>query len=174
LEQGIRARNIAIAGDSAGGNLSITALMKLRDGGTPLPAATACLSPVTDLTDKDRVRKGFKDPLLPLAAARLYSRSYVGDSDASDPLISPVFGDLRGLPPLLVHVGENEILLDDAIRITRLAGAADVDVRLEIFSGMWHVWQLFLALPQAVQSLRDISQFLQSHLRHEKQELPRN
>jgi acetyl esterase/lipase len=148
--------------------------MKLRDGGTPLPAAAACLSPVTDFTGKYSPRKGFKDPILPPNAVRRYSRSYVGHSDAFDPLISPVFGDLRGLPPLLVHVGEHEILLDDAIRITGLAGAADVDVRLEIYSGMWHVWQLFLALPQAVQSLRDISQFLQSHLRHGKQELAPN
>jgi acetyl esterase/lipase len=79
-------------------------------------------------------------------------------------MISPVFGDLRRLPPLLVHVGEDEILREDAVRIVDRAKADGVDVRLEIYPRMWHVWQLFLALPQAVQSLDDISHFLVSHL----------
>jgi epsilon-lactone hydrolase len=75
-----------------------------------------------------------------------------------------VFGDLGGLPPLLVHVGEDEILHEDAVRIVNRAKDAGVDVRLEVYPHMWHVWQLFLALPQAIQSLDDISQFLSSHL----------
>jgi acetyl esterase/lipase len=79
-------------------------------------------------------------------------------------LISPVFGDLRGLPPLLVHAGEDEILRDDAVRIEALAKAAEVDVRLEIYPRMWHVWQITLALPQAIESLDDIAQFLGSHI----------
>jgi len=164
LKQGFSAQNIVIAGDSAGGNLTVTSMMKLRDGGIPLPAAAACLSPVTDLTKKDSVNTGFKDPLLPPKAVRFYSESYVGNNDARIPLISPVFGDLRGLPPLLVHVGEDEILREDAVRIVDKAKADGVDARLEIYPRMWHVWQLFLALPQAVQSLDDISQFLSSHL----------
>lgn len=159
-------QNIVVAGDSAGGNLTITMSMMLRDSGNPLPAAAVCLSPVTDLTTENKLRTEFKDPLLPPKATNLYSRSYVGQSDPHDPLISPVFGNLRGLPPLLVHVGEDEILRGDAIRITRLAKSADVDVRLEIYPRMWHVWQLFLALPQAVQSLGDIARFLKSHLGH--------
>lgn len=164
LNEEVLAQNVVVAGDSAGANLSITMLLKLRDSGGLLPAAVACLSPVTDLSNEDKLSKGFKDPLIPPKAAKLYTQSYVGHNDARDPLISPVFGNLRGLPPLLVHVGEDEILLDDAKRITRLAQSADVDVRLEIYSRMWHVWQLYLALPQAVQSLGDIAQFLQSHL----------
>ena len=170
LKKDILAKNIVVAGDSAGGNLTITMLMKLRDSGNPLPAAAACLSPVTDLTTKDNLSKGIKDPLLPPEAVEFYTQSYVGHNDARAPLISPVFGNLRGLPPLIVHVGEDEILLDDAIRITRLAKSVDVDVRLEIYSRMWHVWQLYLALPQAVQSLSDIAHFLQSHLGHGKQQ----
>lgn len=166
LKQDILAQDIVLAGDSAGGNLTITLLMKLRDSGILLPAAAACLSPVTDLTTKDNLSKGTKDPLLPPKAMEFYTQSYVGDMDAHDPLISPVFGNLRGLPPLLVHVGEEEILRDDAVRIASLARAVDVDVRLEIYSRMWHVWQLFLALPQATQSLGDIAQFLKSHLGH--------
>ena len=165
LKQGISAQKIAVAGDSAGGNLTIALLMKLRDSGDPLPAAAACLSPVTDMT-KDKVRPGFQDPLLPPKAVRLYTESYVGNNDAHNPLISPVFGNLRGLPPLLIHAGEDEILCDDAVRIHELAGAAGVDARLEVHPRMWHVWQLFLALPQAIQSLDDIAQFLRSHIKH--------
>jgi acetyl esterase/lipase len=168
LKEEIPARNIVVAGDSAGGNLTITMCMKLRDCRGPLPAAAACLSPVTDLTPEGEKREGFKDPLLPRKAVKLYSQSYVGQHDARDPLISPVFGNLRGLPPLLVHAGEDEVLREDAIRITRLAKSGGVDVRLEIYPRMWHVWQLFLALPQALQSLDDIATFFTSHLDHAK------
>jgi monoterpene epsilon-lactone hydrolase len=164
LNQGVVAQNIVVAGDSAGGNLTITMLMKLRDSGNSLPAAAACLSPVTDLTSKDNLRKGFKDPLLSPKAVKFYNQSYAGNNDAHDPLISPVFGNLRGLPPLLVHAGEDEILRDDAVRIASLAESAGVDVRLEIYPRMWHVWQLNLTLPQAIQSLHDIAHFLKAHL----------
>lgn len=164
LNQGIWARNIVVAGDSAGGNLTITLLMELRGRGNSLPAAAACLSPVTDLTPKDNLRPEFEDPLLSPKAVKFYRQSYVGNKDAHDPLISPVFGDLRGLPPLLVHAGEDEILRDDAVRIAGLAESAGVDLRLEIYPRMWHVWQLHLALPQAIQSLDDIAHFLKAHL----------
>jgi monoterpene epsilon-lactone hydrolase len=164
LKQGNSARNMVVAGDSAGGNLTITLLMKLRDDGDLLPAAAACLSPVADLSGKARARQGFKDPLLPRRSIQFYNRAYLAGHDPRDPLISPVFGDWTGLPPLLVHVGEQEILRVDALRIKELAGAAGVDVRLEVYPRMWHVWQIFLGLPQAVQSLEDVSQFLSSHL----------
>lgn len=163
LNQGVPAQNIVVAGDSAGGNLTITLLMTLRDCGDPLPAAAVCLSPVTDLT-KDTAHQGYRDPLLPPQAVRFYARSYVGNHDARDPLISPVFGDWRGLPPLLVHAGEDEILRDDAVRSEALARTAGVDVQLQIYPRMWHVWQLHLAMPQAVQSLDAVVQFLQSHI----------
>jgi acetyl esterase/lipase len=164
LKQGIAPQNTVLAGDSAGGNLAITTLMKLRDGGEPLPAAAACLSPVADLSERSSPAGGFKDPLLPLRAVRFYNTSYVAHSDARAPLISPVYGDWHGLPPLLVHVGEEELLCDDAARIAAAARVAGVDVRLETYPRMWHVWQLFLALPQALASLDDIARFLQSHL----------
>lgn len=164
LEQGTPAQDIVIAGDSAGGNMTIAALLKLRDDGDPLPAAAACLSPVIDLAGQEKLEKEFKDPLLPPKAMRFYSESYVGNSDPFAPLISPAFGDLRGLPPLLVHAGEDEILLDDAIRLVSLAKAAGVEARLEIYPRMWHVWQLNLSLPQAEQSLDDIAQFLGARL----------
>lgn len=164
LRQGIPARNIVIAGDSAGGNLTITTMMKLRDTGAPLPAAAACLSPAADLSNKGGRDEHTNDPLLPARAIRIYNRSYVGDNDPRNPLISPVFGDWRGLPPLLVHAGEDELLRDDALRMGELAKAAGVEVRVEIYPRMWHVWQIFPELPQARQSLDDIAQFLKSRL----------
>jgi epsilon-lactone hydrolase len=163
LEQGISERNIVVAGDSAGGNLAITMMMKLRDLGDPLPAAAACLSPVGDLSSHSRAART-KDPLLPARAVRIYNKSYVANNDPREPLISPVFGRWEGLPPLLVHAGADEILCNDALRIDELAKAAGVDVRLEIYPRMWHVWQLFLSLPQAHQSLDDIAGFLGAHL----------
>lgn len=164
LKQGISAQNIVVAGDSAGGNLTLTLMMKLRDSGDPLPAAAACLSPVANLSDRESLLKNFNDPLLHPKAAAIYNKSYVAHNDARNSLISPVFGDWRGLPPLLVHAGEDEILREDAVRIEELAKSAGVDVRLAIYPRMWHVWQLYLTLPQAVQSLEDIAQFLKSHL----------
>ena len=165
LKQGFHAQNIVVAGDSAGGNLTITSMIKLRDSGDPLPAAAACLSPVADLADQvNPPDDGFEDPLLPPKAIRYYTESYVGRDDTRNPLISPVYGDWHGLPPLLVHAGEDEILRKDAVRIEALARAAGVDVRLEIYPRMWHVWQINLTLPQAIQSLDDIAQFLKSHL----------
>jgi len=164
MKQGTSAQNIVIAGDSAGGNLTITLLMKLRDKGIALPAAAACLSPVTSLVVKDNPSEDFKDPLISSKSAKFYFQSYVGKNDNHHPLISPVFGNMHCLPPLLVHAGENETLREDAINITELAKAAGVDVRLEIYPRMWHVWQLYLSLPQAIHSLDDIANFFKEHL----------
>lgn len=164
LNQGISPQNTALAGDSAGGNLAITTMMKLRAGGEPLPAAAACLSPVADLSAHRSPAGGFKDPLLPLKVVRYYHAAYVAQHDDRDPLISPIYGDWHGLPPLLVHVGQDEMLRDDALRIADKARAAGVDMRLEVYPRMWHVWQLFPALPQAAESLDDITRFLTSHL----------
>jgi epsilon-lactone hydrolase len=162
-KQGFTAQHIVLAGDSAGGNLAITAMMKLRDNGEQLPAAAACLSPVANLSSSGKPATEFNDPLIDPRAGKIYHTSYVANHDPRDPLISPVFGDWHGLPPLLVHAGEDEFLHYDALRIQELAKAAGVDVRLEIYPHMWHVWQIFLALPQATQSLDDIAQFLKSH-----------
>jgi acetyl esterase/lipase len=160
LKQGLEARNIVIAGDSAGGNLALAAMMKLRDEGIKLPAAAAGLSPVTNLAEKRSDNEDFMDPLLPKKAMKFYTESYVGDHDPHDPLISPVYGDLRGLPPMLVHVGEEEILRNDAIQVVKRASDCGVDARLEIYPRMWHVWQLFMEMPQSKQSLDEIAQFL--------------
>lgn len=160
LSQGYKANNIVIAGDSAGGNLTLSTLMSLRDSGDPMPCAAACLSPSGDLTVRDNTAQ---DILLHPKARKFYRESYVGQSDPHNPLVSPLFGDWHGLPPLLIHAGEDEILKDDAIRINAIAAAAGVDVSLEIYPRMWHVWQINLKLEQAIDSLNKIAVFLKSH-----------
>jgi len=167
VNKGFLGKDIVIGGDSAGGNLALTTLLTLRDAGSPLPAAAACLSPVTDLTPEGEQLKGSKDPLISPKIAKFYNRSYIGNNDPHDPLVSPVFGDLGGLPPLLIHAGEEERLRIDAIRITDLARSAGVDVRLEIYPRMWHVWQINLSMPQATQSLEDIASYFKTHLKIE-------
>lgn len=164
LHQGYPADSMVIAGDSAGGNLTITTMMKLRDDGLPLPAAAACLSPVTDFSEKDGNNPARRDPLLPPKAVKFYTDSYVGDNDRRDPLISPVLGNLTELPPLLVHVGEEEILREDAVLLVERAKACGVDAHLEVYPRMWHVFQLYLSLPQAKGSLSKIAEFLALHL----------
>jgi acetyl esterase/lipase len=163
LKQGIAGQNIAIAGASAGGNLTLALLLKLRDEGDPLPAAAACLSPVSDMTIRENADELF-DVVLHRKALYYFQAAYVAHHDPRAPLLSPLFADLRGLPPLLIHAGEDEFLRDDAIRFADAARQAGVEVELEIYPRMWHVWQHNLSLPQSVNSLDAIAQFLTSQL----------
>lgn len=164
LRQGVAAKEIVMAGDSAGGNLTLTTLMRLRDSGDPLPAAAACLSPVTNLARRETELAGEYDALLHPRAAQLARRCYVGQHEARDPLVSPAYGAWEGLPPLLIHAGEEEVLRHDAVQAAELAEEAGIDVRLKIYPRMWHVWQLYPSLPQAQQSLAEIAHFLREHL----------
>lgn len=163
LKQGFKANNIVIAGDSAGGNLTLTTLMSLRDSGDPMPSAAACLSPSGDLTVRDDSINAIEDTLLHPKARKYYRDSYVGQNDPRNPLISPLLGDWKGLPPMLIHAGEEEILKHDAIRINELASAAGADIELQIYPRMWHVWQINLDLAQSIDSLNKIAAFLKSH-----------
>ena len=163
-KQGISADNMVIAGDSAGGNLTLTTLLKLQLAGHPLPAAAVCLSPVTDLTPEAQRRAEFQDILLPPKAIEFYNRAYLGDNDPHNPLISPILGDLAGLPPMLLFAGDDELLREDAIYFAEKAESAGVDIRLEIYPRMWHVWQLFLTFPEATRSLDDFVQFCKRQL----------
>jgi len=164
LQQGIAPQNIVMAGDSAGGNLTLTTLIKLRDSGNPLPAAAACLSPATDLTVREELER-LRDPVLHRRALYAFRSAYVADQDCTDPLLSPVYADLHGLPPLLIHAGEDEVLRDDAVRMAELAQQAGVPVRVEVYPRMWHVWHLYFSqLPQAAHALDDIGQFLKSNV----------
>ncbi len=159
LSEGYVSDNIVVAGDSAGGNLAITLSMKLRDNGDPLPAALGCMSPAADLSKRDAPPK---DLVLPRRALKKYTGSYVGDTDPENPLISPLYGDWNGLPPMLIHAGELEVLSNDARRIEEIVRETDTEVTVKIFDGMFHVWQIYPDLDETWESLDEIAEFLKS------------
>ena len=144
LEQGIKPARIAIAGDSAGGGLTIATLLALRDKKVALPAAAWPISPWVDLEGRGASlkTKAESDLIVDFDGLNNYAKAYAG-ARRGEPLASPVNADLRGLPPLLIQVGSAEVLLDDSITLAQKAGAADVDVKLEIWPHMPHVWHIF-------------------------------
>jgi monoterpene epsilon-lactone hydrolase len=148
LAQGIDPGQIALAGESAGGGLVVALLLALREAGTALPAGGFAMSPYVDLTLSGETLTGRAalDPILAPDGLRARVPDYVGDADAADPHISPIFGDLRGLPPLLIQVGTHEVLLSDAVRLAARAALSDVQVTLEVIPGVPHVFQGFAGL----------------------------
>jgi acetyl esterase/lipase len=161
VAHGVAPADIVIAGDSAGGTLTLATLLVLRDTGDILPAGAACLSAATDLTrsgESHRTRVADEVILSP-RFLRIVDNLYRGHVDARDPLASPLFADLAGLPPLLMHVGTHELLLDDTLAFVAKARAAGVDVTLEVWPGLWHVFQAFVSLPEARRSLDQIGAF---------------
>src|SRR5450432_1229148 len=167
LAQGVDAGQIALAGESAGGGLAVATLLALRDNDLPLPSSAFLMSPYADLTlsGETITEKAPNDPILTPVGLRLRVPDYVGDADASDPQISPIFGDLSGLPPLLIQVGSNEILLSDAIRLADRAARADVPVTLDVTPGVPHVFQGFAALvDEASAALDRAATFLRTQL----------
>ena len=148
LDQGVSAGGIAIAGDSAGGGLTVATLLALRDAGLALPAAGVCISPWVDLTcsGASYATKAEADPIVKRAGVDEMARAYLGAADRRTPLASPLFADLRGLPPLLIQVGSEEVLLDDSVQLAERARAAGVETTLEVWDQMIHVWHWFLPL----------------------------
>jgi epsilon-lactone hydrolase len=165
LDQGILAEHIAVAGDSAGGGLTVATLLALRDAHLPRPAAGVCISPWVDLTCSggSYQSKAGVDPIVRQAGVAEMARSYLGTTDPRSPLASPLFADLRGLPPLLIHVGSDEVLLDDAIGLAERAKAAGVDATLEQWDRMIHVWHWFLPmLDEAQTAVESIGGFIRA------------
>jgi monoterpene epsilon-lactone hydrolase len=165
LAQGIPPGQIALAGESAGGGLAVATLLALRDAGTPLPSCVFAMSPYVDLTlagETLNTRKAL-DPVLTPEGLRARVPDYVGRADAAEPKISPIFGDLSGLPPLLIQVGSHEILLSDALRLASRAALDDVPVTLEVTPGVPHVFQGFAGLlDEGAAALDRASTFLTS------------
>ena len=167
LDQGIAPSKIAVAGDSAGGGLTLALLITLRDTGQPLPGCAWLVSPWVDLqmTGASLADKANVDPLISRSYLEELASAYLADTDPADPLVSPLHADLVGLPPLLVQVGSAETLLDDAVRIARRAGAADVRVRLEIWPDMIHAWHLWVAkLKDARRAIASAGAFIRAQL----------
>lgn len=141
---GYGARDIIVAGDSAGGNLALSLVLKLKEEERLLPRGMVLLSPWTDLTASGRSYQSRKmvDPVLDREYIDRMIRNYAGGRDLSSPLISPLFGDFKGFPPVYIQVGDNEILLSDSMMLHKKMVKANVSVKLDTFKGMWHVFQM--------------------------------
>jgi epsilon-lactone hydrolase len=166
LAQGVDPSNIAVSGESAGGGLAVALLLALKDTHRPLPSSAFVMSPMTDLTLSGNTING-KETVDPLFSAEILRRrvpNYVGAADPSDPYISPAFGDLHGLPPLLIQVGSHEILLSDALRLAARAAEDDVATLLDVMPGVPHVFQGYAAmLDEGDQALNRAADFLKAH-----------
>lgn len=166
LEIGVDPKRLVVAGDSAGGNLTLALCLSLRDAGVPPPAAVAMFSPVTDFTWSGASIEGnsercamFSKTILPIG-----KELFLGDRDPRDPIASPYFADLRGLPPMLFHVGGDEILRDDSIRVAEHARQAGLEVELRTWPIVPHIWQMLHPwIPEGRESLRLAQAFLARH-----------
>jgi len=145
LARGVAPGRIAIAGDSAGGGLVVAAMLAIRDAGLPQPACGWCISPWVDMEaiGETMTSKAAADPTVQRAGLLDMAKLYLNGADPRAPLAAPLYADLRGLAPLVIQVGACETLLDDALRLAKVAGAADVRVDLQIWPEMIHVWHLF-------------------------------
>jgi acetyl esterase/lipase len=171
LESGVAPSGIVFAGESAGGGLTIATLVNARDRGLPLPTAALVMSPYVDLTLAGSTMETRRDddPLLSPEALQARVPVYTSGQDASLGLISPMFADLSGLPPLLIQVGTHEVLLDDAIRLAQQAATYDVEVTLDITPGVPHVFQAYYPiLDEATAALDRGGRFLSTHLTEER------
>ena len=168
LGQGFEPGNIAFAGDSAGGNLVLATMLALRERKRPLPAAGVLMSPWTDLaaTGGSYVSRAEADPIHQRPMILALAKNYLGgQGDPCDPLVSPLYADLAELPPLLIQAGDRETVLDDSVMLADKARAAGVQVDLQVWDGMIHVFQMFGAeLPEAHQAIAEIASFLDRHL----------
>ena len=165
--QGIAPDRVIVAGDSAGGGLTAATLLAMRDRGLPMPAAGVLISPWLDLTQSGATMTSLAeaDPMVSKQLLDLCAKCYVGGQDPKSALASPLFADLTGLPPLLIHVGTAETLLDDARRFHAAARGAGVDATLEEWEDMIHVWHTFSAmLPEASQAIDRIGAFAKEHV----------
>lgn len=162
------AGRIALAGDSAGGGLALSLMTSLRDAGRALPSSCLLMSPWTDLaaTGESYVTRAGRDPIHQRPMILAMANGYLGpDVDPRDPLASPLYADLSGLPPLLIQVGDRETVLDDSRRVAKEAAAAGVSAELDVADGMIHVYQLFAdELPEARHTIAKAGAFLRRHL----------
>ncbi len=163
---GIAPTRLVLAGDSAGGGLALALALSLREADLPMPAAIVTFSPWTDLaaTGDSLHENSERCAMFAGETIRRAAQFYVGSADPTFPLLSPLYGDFAGLPPLLVHASQDEALRDDAVRVAHRAEAAGVTVRMRLWSRVPHVWQFFAkVLPEARQSLDEAAAFIRRH-----------
>ncbi|WP_329047754.1 alpha/beta hydrolase [Amycolatopsis sp. NBC_01488] len=167
LARGVDPGRIVLAGDSAGGGLAVATLLAAKEAGLPLPSGAVLMSPYADLTlsGETVTERPSLDPILTPEGLRVRAPEYVAGADAADPLISPIFGDLGGLPPLLIQGGSHEILLSDALRLAARAAMAEVAVTLEVVPGVPHVFQGYAGLlDEAAAALDRAAEFVKARL----------
>ncbi|PGY08197.1 alpha/beta hydrolase [Bacillus sp. AFS031507] len=167
ISSGIAPESIIIGGDSAGGGLTLATLLSLKDEDEAMPVLAVLLSPWTDMegTGESMETRADADPWLSPDASRATPALYIRDMDPRHPLVSPIYADLSGLPSMLVHVGNDEILLSDSARLVDRARAAGVEVTFKVWEEMWHVFQTF-AVPEGQQAIDEIGDFVQKHLEY--------
>lgn len=166
LAEGVSPRSVTLAGDSAGAGLAVATALRLRDAGLPLPAAIVCLSPWADLTLSGSSYRthAVRDPLLDVDDLRRMAAAYLGTAEPADPLASPALADLSGLPPMLIQVGSEEILLSDARALAVAAAHAGTPVRISEWPEMFHVWQWYHpVLPEGAAAIEEAGAFLAEH-----------
>ena len=157
------ARATFVAGDSAGGNLTLATLLALRDRKLQLPQGAISISPAADLTLASKSLTTVYDPIISSKTMPIFRDHYLGEQDPANPLASPVFGDYRGLPPILIQAGEHEMLRDDSVRVADKAKADGIDVKLEVWPGMFHVFQSHdPLLPEGKEAVEHIAQFVRA------------
>jgi acetyl esterase/lipase len=166
LAEGWDPARMAIAGDSAGGGLSIATLVRAREATVPLPAAMVCVSAWVDLEGigESMTTKADVDPIVQREHVLLMARAYLGGANPRTPLAAPLYADLRGLPPMLIQVGGSETLMDDSLRLAARARGAGVEVILEPWEDMFHVWHYFASLlPEGQQAIERIGSFIREN-----------
>jgi acetyl esterase/lipase len=166
LDNGYRPEHVALAGDSAGGNLALATAVRARAAGKPLPAALALMSPALDLAgDGDSHRTVTDDPIISPTLMELFLGCYLGSGDRRDPAVTPFGASLAGLPPTLVHVGTRERLRDDSVTIVKRLQAVGVSAELRLWEGMIHSMQLYAPmLEEGIASIEEAAAFLRRHL----------
>ncbi|GAA5218061.1 alpha/beta hydrolase [Corallincola platygyrae] len=174
LAHGVPPQSIVMAGDSAGGNLALSSLVKLREDNQPLPAAVVLFSPSVDmaLTGESAFAKRNIDPFFALPTLLLMRNSYLNGHSPCDPNISPLYADLHGLPPMMVHVGSDEVLLDDSIRLADKVKEQGGKAHLNIWEGMPHVFPIFHQLPEAQQAISQCGAFILEQIARLESPLP--
>jgi acetyl esterase/lipase len=165
LSVGIKPERIVIAGDSAGGGLTVAAMVALRDAEVPLPAAGICLSPWADMACTGMAKMEPREGGMEYQGILQMAKTYVGEADLKTPLASPVYADLTGLPPLLIQVGGDEELINDSILLEERAKQCGVDATMETWEDMFHVWHMYAPmLPEGQQAIDRIGEFVREKM----------
>jgi len=161
VKNGSRPGRIAVAGDSAGGGLTIATMVRLRDEGSPMPACGVCLSPWTDMSGACDFTNKTSCAMFTPEDGAAFAKIYLNGAKPDSPFASPLYADLHGLPPLLIQVSGSELLLDDSLRLNEKAASAGVSTSLRVYQGVPHVWQMFTRwLPEAQSGLAEIAIFV--------------